>query len=139
MAIRAAVDSLGICLDSMLLAEQELRSGSLVVLFPETAMTVRGQRVRYPAFQGGRTSGEGFSDMVVRRVAADQGFVGGLSRSRGSPRPTRQGSDKAHSDARLNRRASISVRQAARLSLVDLAPSLGEVEPGGAVNLRKLP
>ena len=42
MAIRAAVDGLGICLDSMLLAEQELRSGSLVVLFPETAMTVRG-------------------------------------------------------------------------------------------------
>ena len=31
-----------ICLDSMLLAEQELRSGRLVVLFPETAMSVRG-------------------------------------------------------------------------------------------------
>jgi LysR family glycine cleavage system transcriptional activator len=42
MAIRAAVDGLGICLDSMLLAEQELRSGELIVLFPETAMTVRG-------------------------------------------------------------------------------------------------
>jgi LysR family glycine cleavage system transcriptional activator len=42
MAIRAAVDGLGICLDTMLLAEQELRSGSLIVLFPETAMTVRG-------------------------------------------------------------------------------------------------
>ena len=42
MAIRAAVDGLGICLDSMLLAEQELRSGNLVVLFPETAMRVRG-------------------------------------------------------------------------------------------------
>ena len=42
MAICAAVDGLGICLDSMLLAEQELRGGRLVVLFPETAMTVRG-------------------------------------------------------------------------------------------------
>ena len=42
MAIRAAVDGLGICLDSMLLAEQELRSGALIVIFPETAMTVRG-------------------------------------------------------------------------------------------------
>jgi LysR family glycine cleavage system transcriptional activator len=42
MAIRAAVDGLGICLDSMLLAEQEFRSGSLIVLFPETVMTVRG-------------------------------------------------------------------------------------------------
>lgn len=42
MAIRAAVDGLGICFDSMLLAEQELRSGSLVVVLPETAMTARG-------------------------------------------------------------------------------------------------
>jgi LysR family glycine cleavage system transcriptional activator len=42
MAICAAVDGLGICLDSMLLAEQELRSGKLIVIFPETAMTVRG-------------------------------------------------------------------------------------------------
>ena len=25
------------------------------------------------------------------------------------------------------------------LSLMDLAPSIGEIEPGGAVNLRKLP
>jgi LysR family glycine cleavage system transcriptional activator len=42
MAIRAAVDGLGVCLDSMLLAEQELRSGQLVVVLPETAMTARG-------------------------------------------------------------------------------------------------
>jgi LysR family glycine cleavage system transcriptional activator len=42
MAIRAAADGLGICLDSMLLAEQELRSGQLVVVLPETAMTARG-------------------------------------------------------------------------------------------------
>jgi LysR family transcriptional regulator, glycine cleavage system transcriptional activator len=42
MAIRAAADGLGVCLDSMLLAEQELRSGQLVVVLPQTAMTVRG-------------------------------------------------------------------------------------------------
>jgi LysR family transcriptional regulator, glycine cleavage system transcriptional activator len=42
MAIRAAVDCLGVCLDSMLIAEQELRGGQLVVLFPETAMTATG-------------------------------------------------------------------------------------------------
>ena len=42
MAIRAAVDGLGVCLDSMLLAEQELRSGQLVAVLPETAMTARG-------------------------------------------------------------------------------------------------
>jgi LysR family glycine cleavage system transcriptional activator len=42
MAIRAAVDGLGICLDSMLLAEQKLLSGELIVLFPETAMKARG-------------------------------------------------------------------------------------------------
>jgi LysR family glycine cleavage system transcriptional activator len=42
MAIRAAVDGLGVCLDSMLLAEQELRSGQLVLVLPETAMTARG-------------------------------------------------------------------------------------------------
>lgn len=42
MAIRAAADGLGVCLDSMLLAEQELRSGQLVVVLPETAMSVRG-------------------------------------------------------------------------------------------------
>lgn len=42
MAITAAVDGLGVCLDSMLLAEQELASGRLMVLFPETAMTAPG-------------------------------------------------------------------------------------------------
>ena len=42
MAIRAAVDGLGVCLDSMLLAEQELRTGQLVVVLADTAMTVRG-------------------------------------------------------------------------------------------------
>jgi LysR family glycine cleavage system transcriptional activator len=42
MAIRAAVDGLGVCLDSMLLAEQELRAGTLVVVLRETAMKVRG-------------------------------------------------------------------------------------------------
>lgn len=42
MGIRAAADGLGVCLDSMLLAEQELRSGQLVVVLAETAMTVRG-------------------------------------------------------------------------------------------------
>jgi LysR family glycine cleavage system transcriptional activator len=45
MGIRAAVDGLGICLDSMLMAEQELRSGMLVVLLPETAMRSRGHGV----------------------------------------------------------------------------------------------
>ncbi len=42
MGIRAAADGLGVCLDSMLLAEQELRSGQLVLVLPETAMTARG-------------------------------------------------------------------------------------------------
>lgn len=42
MAIRAAVDGLGVCLDSMLLAEQELRSGQLVIVLPETAMRAKG-------------------------------------------------------------------------------------------------
>ena len=42
MAIRAAADGLGVCLDSMLLAEQELRTGQLVVVLAHTAMTVRG-------------------------------------------------------------------------------------------------
>lgn len=42
MAICAAADGLGVCLDSMLLAEQELRAGKLIVLFPETAISVRG-------------------------------------------------------------------------------------------------
>ena len=32
----------GVCLDSMLLAEQELRSGQLVAVLPETAMRARG-------------------------------------------------------------------------------------------------
>lgn len=42
MAIRAAADGLGVCLDSMLLAEQELRSGQLIVVLPQTAMAARG-------------------------------------------------------------------------------------------------
>ena len=37
------MDGLGVCLDSMLLAEQELRAGTLVVVLRETAMKVRGQ------------------------------------------------------------------------------------------------
>ncbi len=42
MAIGAAADGLGICLDSLLLAEQELKTGKLVVVLPETAMSVAG-------------------------------------------------------------------------------------------------
>jgi LysR family glycine cleavage system transcriptional activator len=42
MAIRAAMDGLGVCLDSVLLAEQELRAGNLVIVLPETAMKIRG-------------------------------------------------------------------------------------------------
>ena len=64
MAIRAASDGLGVCLDSMLLAEQELRSGQLVVLFPETAMTVRGH-----AFLTLRAKSD------IRRVAAFRAWL----------------------------------------------------------------
>ncbi|WP_207478183.1 transcriptional regulator GcvA [Arenibaculum pallidiluteum] len=42
MAIRAAVDRLGVCLDSLLLAEQELQSGKLIVPFSSMGMNVTG-------------------------------------------------------------------------------------------------
>ena len=42
MAISAAVDGLGVCLDSLLLAEQELRTGKLVVPFAGDVMTFQG-------------------------------------------------------------------------------------------------
>jgi LysR family transcriptional regulator, glycine cleavage system transcriptional activator len=42
MAISAAVDGLGICLDSLLLAEQELRAGKLIIPFAGDVMTVQG-------------------------------------------------------------------------------------------------
>ncbi len=42
MAISAAVDGLGVCLDSLLLAEQELRTGKLVVPLAGDVMTVQG-------------------------------------------------------------------------------------------------
>ena len=42
MAISAAVDGLGVCLDSLLLAEQELRTGKLVIPFAGDVMTVQG-------------------------------------------------------------------------------------------------
>ena len=42
MAISAAVDGIGVCLDSLLLAEQELRSGKLIVPFAGDVMKVQG-------------------------------------------------------------------------------------------------
>jgi len=42
MAISAAVDGLGVCLDSLLLARQELRSGKLIVPFPTEGMKAQG-------------------------------------------------------------------------------------------------
>ncbi len=42
MAISAAVDGLGVCLDSLLLAEQELRTGKLIIPFAGDIMTVQG-------------------------------------------------------------------------------------------------
>src|SRR3954453_22353495 len=42
MAITAAVDGLGLCLDSLLLAEQELRTGKLIIPFAGDVMTVQG-------------------------------------------------------------------------------------------------
>jgi LysR family glycine cleavage system transcriptional activator len=42
MAISAAVDGLGVCLDSLLLAEQELRTGKLIIPFTGDIMTVQG-------------------------------------------------------------------------------------------------
>ena len=42
MAISAAVDGLGVCLDSLLLAEQELRTGKLIIPFAGDVMTVQG-------------------------------------------------------------------------------------------------
>lgn len=42
MSIRAAVDGLGICLDSLLLAEQELRSGRLIIPFPTKGIIAQG-------------------------------------------------------------------------------------------------
>ena len=41
MAIRAAVDGLGVYLDSMLLAEDEIKNGQLIVVLPETALRAR--------------------------------------------------------------------------------------------------
>jgi LysR family glycine cleavage system transcriptional activator len=42
MAISAAVDGIGVCLDSLLLAEKELQAGKLVVPFAGDFMTVKG-------------------------------------------------------------------------------------------------
>ncbi|WP_037456787.1 LysR substrate-binding domain-containing protein [Skermanella stibiiresistens] len=42
MAISAAVDGLGVCLDSLLLAEQELRAGKLIVPFADEGAMVQG-------------------------------------------------------------------------------------------------
>ena len=42
MAISAAVDGLGVCLDSILLAERELLAGKLVIPFAAEAMTAQG-------------------------------------------------------------------------------------------------
>jgi LysR family glycine cleavage system transcriptional activator len=42
MAISAAVDGLGVCLDSLLLAEQELKAGKLVIPFRDEVLKVQG-------------------------------------------------------------------------------------------------
>jgi len=42
MSISAAVDGLGVCLDSILLAQQELRTGKLIIPFPTEGIKAQG-------------------------------------------------------------------------------------------------
>jgi LysR family glycine cleavage system transcriptional activator len=81
MAIRAAVDGLGICLDSMLLAEEELRTGRLVVVLPETAMTARGHGVTTLRSKSDSFKVSSFRswlfEEVLRSKAWWEGFLGG--------------------------------------------------------------
>lgn len=74
MAIRAAVDGLGVTLDSMLLAEDELRQGTLVIVLPETAMKVRGH-----GFFSLRSKGDGrkvgdFRDWLFEALLSTRGW-----------------------------------------------------------------
>lgn len=69
MAIRAAADGLGVCLDSMLLAEQELRSGQLVVVVPETAMSARGHGFTTPRSKSDAPKVANFREWLFDEVA----------------------------------------------------------------------
>ena len=77
MAIRAAVDGLGVCLDSMLLAEQELRAGNLVVVLKETAMKVRGHGFVTLRSKADTLKVAAFREWLLGRAGANQGMVGG--------------------------------------------------------------
>lgn len=70
MAIRAAVDRLGVCLDSMLLAEEELRSGALVIVLPETAIRVRGHGMLSLRAKAASDNVGAFGDWVFRELQA---------------------------------------------------------------------
>lgn len=74
LAIRAAVDGLGVCLDSMLLAEQELRSGQLVVVLPETAMRARGHGLAFLRTRGGTRKIEEFRAWLFEEVERTRGW-----------------------------------------------------------------
>lgn len=83
MAIRAATDGLGICLDSMLLAEQEIRSGHLVVVLPETAMTARGHGFTTLRSKYDRKKVVDFREWLFDEVAGTKSWWEGfLSQSR---------------------------------------------------------
>lgn len=93
MAIRAAVDGLGVCLDSMLLAEQELRAGTLVVVLPETAMKARGHgfltlRSRADAMKVVAFRGWLFAELMQTKAWWEEFLATELARSgTGSGRP----------------------------------------------------
>ncbi|MCZ0961102.1 LysR substrate-binding domain-containing protein [Paracoccus benzoatiresistens] len=84
MAIRAAADGLGVCLDSMLLAEQELRSGELVVVLPETAMRVHGHGLLALRTKSGTGMVGLFENWLFgelhKTCAWWEGFLAGLTR-----------------------------------------------------------
>lgn len=81
MAIRAAVDGLGVCLDSMLLAEQELRNGELVVVLPETAMRVRGHGLLALRSKSGAEKLGAFQDWMFQELQVTKAWWEGyLSR-----------------------------------------------------------
>lgn len=72
MAITAAVDGLGICLDSMLLAEHELTSGKLVIVLPETAMTAPGHGFLTLRARASAPNIVAFRDWLLAELGASQ-------------------------------------------------------------------
>ena len=71
MAIGAAVDGLGVCLESLLLAQRELKSGRLVAPLGMTGLQIRGYALNVLKSSVDLPKVRAFGDWLFTELASD--------------------------------------------------------------------